>query len=85
MRNPDDNVWGFTYGAAVLRCARVAQLDRASASEAEGCGFDPRRAHQTFTLQTVIKPVDMPETRFNAGFYRPTEYSKTVRSREKTF
>jgi cell division protein FtsB len=27
------------------RCARVAQLDRASASEAEGCGFDPRRAH----------------------------------------
>jgi hypothetical protein len=26
--------------------ARVAQLDRASASEAEGCGFDPRLAHQ---------------------------------------
>ena len=26
--------------------ARVAQLDRASASEAEGCGFNPRRAHQ---------------------------------------
>src|ERR1035437_1345703 len=26
--------------------ARVAQLDRASASEAEGCGFDPRHAHQ---------------------------------------
>ena len=25
--------------------ARVAQLDRASASEAEGCGFNPRRAH----------------------------------------
>jgi hypothetical protein len=25
--------------------ARVAQLDRASVSEAEGCGFDPRRAH----------------------------------------
>src|ERR1043166_1233235 len=27
------------------RKARVAQLDRASASGAEGCGFDPRRAH----------------------------------------
>src|ERR1035437_8492780 len=26
--------------------ARVAQLDRASASEAEGCGFAPRHAHQ---------------------------------------
>src|SRR5258708_39925805 len=26
--------------------ARVAQLDRASASGAEGCGFDPRLAHQ---------------------------------------
>ena len=26
--------------------ARVAQLDRASVSEAEGCGFDPRPAHQ---------------------------------------
>src|SRR5262245_41251666 len=32
---------------AVLSCssARVAQLDRASASGAEGCGFDPRLAH----------------------------------------
>jgi hypothetical protein len=29
------------------RVARVAQLDRASASEAEGCGFDPRLAHQS--------------------------------------
>ena len=28
--------------------ARVAQLDRASVSEAEGCGFDPRPAHQFF-------------------------------------
>ena len=26
-------------------CAAVAQLDRASVSEAEGCGFDPRRLH----------------------------------------
>ena len=29
--------------------ARVAQLDRVSASEAEGCGFDPRRAHHLCT------------------------------------
>ncbi len=28
--------------------ARVAQLDRASASGAEGCGFDPRLAYQFF-------------------------------------
>ena len=34
------------YGDGV---ARVAQLDRVSASEAEGCGFDPRRAHQLCT------------------------------------
>jgi hypothetical protein len=27
-------------------CARVAQLDRVAASEAEGCGFNSRRAHQ---------------------------------------
>jgi hypothetical protein len=27
-------------------CARVAQLDRASVSEAEGYGFNSRRAHQ---------------------------------------
>src|SRR5258708_5270372 len=26
--------------------ARVVQWDRVSASEAEGCGFDPRHAHQ---------------------------------------
>ena len=26
--------------------ALVAQLDRALASEAKGCGFDPRRAHR---------------------------------------
>ena len=29
--------------------ARVAQLDRASASGAEGCGFDPRLAHHSTT------------------------------------
>ena len=27
--------------------ARVAQLDRASASEAEGCGFNSRHAHHS--------------------------------------
>jgi hypothetical protein len=30
--------------------ARVAQLDRASASGAEGCGFDPRFAHHSNSL-----------------------------------
>lgn len=29
-----------------LRKAFVAQLDSALASEAEGCGFEPRRAHE---------------------------------------
>ena len=33
--------------------ARVAQLDRASASGAEGCGFDPRRAHQLHGYERV--------------------------------
>jgi hypothetical protein len=32
--------------------ARVAQLDRASVSEAEGCGFDPRLAHH-FTNSAI--------------------------------
>ena len=39
---------------SVLRPARVAQLDRASASEAEGCGFDPRRAHQLFSTDRIL-------------------------------
>jgi hypothetical protein len=30
--------------------ARVAQLDRASVSGAEGCGFDPRRTYHFPTL-----------------------------------
>jgi hypothetical protein len=28
-----------------IKFARVAQLDRVTASEAEGCGFNSRRAH----------------------------------------
>ena len=32
--------------APLLENALVAQPDRVSASEAEGCGFDPRRARQ---------------------------------------
>ncbi len=36
-----------TFSASCIR-ARVAQLDRASASGAEGCGFDPRPAHHFF-------------------------------------
>ena len=38
--------------------ARVAQLDRALVSEAEGCGFDPRPAHQ---LQLRF-PEEFPST-----------------------
>jgi hypothetical protein len=34
--------------------ARVAQLDRASASEAEGCGFDSRRAHHSTTRRHAV-------------------------------
>ena len=37
------------------RCAPVAQLDRASASEAEGCGFEPRRAHSLPPAQAAIR------------------------------
>ena len=34
-------------GPATIRpAARVAQLDRVAASEAVGCGFNSRRAHQ---------------------------------------
>ena len=36
-----------TFSPSRIR-ARVAQLDRASASGAEGCGFDPRPAHHFF-------------------------------------
>ena len=35
--------------------APVAQLDRVSASEAEGCGFDPRQAHQFCGLQVGLE------------------------------
>src|SRR5262245_41007706 len=38
-------VWGKSAYAGGL-AARVAQLDRASASGAEGCGFNPRLAYQ---------------------------------------
>ena len=36
-----------SFGLCCCRPARVAQLDRASASGAEGCGFDPRLAYHT--------------------------------------
>ena len=35
-------------------CARVAQLDRVTASEAAGCGFNSRRAHQPFAFLPVL-------------------------------
>ena len=34
--------------------ALVAQLDSVSASDAEGCGFDPRRVHQMRTIRTPL-------------------------------
>lgn len=36
--------------------ALVAQLDRVSVSEAEGRGFDSRRAHQSLYLQLLSTP-----------------------------
>ena len=41
------------------RFASVAQLDRVSASEAEGCGFDPRRAQSLNA--GVAKLADAPD------------------------
>ena len=38
--------------------ARVAQLDRVTASEAEGCGFDSRRAHHLFGN---VSPLGSPQ------------------------
>jgi hypothetical protein len=39
---------GFNTNIVVLqKCVPVAQLDRASASEAEGCGFESRRERFT--------------------------------------
>ena len=37
----------------LVKVARVAQLDRASVSEAEGCGFNSRFAHQ-FSFEPVL-------------------------------
>ena len=42
FENPFEQLSRGRYAGGI---ARVAQLDRALASEAEGCGFDPRRAH----------------------------------------
>jgi transketolase len=39
--------------------ARVAQLDRVTASEAAGCGFNSRRAHQ-FSLEFLPAPREAP-------------------------
>src|SRR5690348_10285250 len=47
--------WDWPIFRAV---ARVAQLDRASASGAEGCGFDPRLAHQSSLATKVVASED---------------------------
>jgi hypothetical protein len=39
-----ENLWDLWLIPRLI--ALVAQLDRALASEAKGCGFDPRRAHR---------------------------------------
>ena len=41
--------------AEVAFSARVAQLDRASVSEAEGYGFNSRRAHHFFWREGVFQ------------------------------
>src|SRR5579883_1516459 len=43
---------GQTYDVCIEtpESARVAQLDRVTASEAAGCGFNSRHAHQFFKL-----------------------------------
>ena len=53
------------------RFARVAQLDRASPSEGEGCGFDPRRAHQPSLAQRA--------TARQAIFTSPSQNSYALR------
>ena len=54
-----DSVWEVDSESRHPR-ARVAQLDRASASGAEGCGFDPRLAHHlTVTLLQFYGPAEM--------------------------
>ena len=35
-------------------CATVAQLDRALASEAEGCWFDPSQSHQSASSNFIV-------------------------------
>ena len=45
--------------APLFRAAPVAQLDRASASGAEGCGFDPRRARRYTEQQYLRSPAEM--------------------------
>ena len=44
-----------TSSLSIRQVARVAQLDRASASGAEGCGFDPRLAYQ-LSLAVIRMP-----------------------------
>ena len=59
MRNNIEQGVGGRYSEDT---ARVAQLDRASASEAEGCGFNPRRAHHLFIA--ILRTIEL-----NSGFH----------------
>jgi hypothetical protein len=51
--------------------ARVAQLDRVSASEAEGCGFDPRRAQSLPPLRHEVEGETAAPKRSEGGPGQP--------------
>ena len=63
-----------------VRFARVAQLDRASASGAEGCGFDPRLAHQRRNEATAeLEPTIRTGKRKAESWEAESLRGKTVR------
>ena len=56
----------FGAWAGMLRgsCVPVAQLDRALASGAKGCGFDPRQAHHFFVPENFGRCQGFPGVAF---------------------
>jgi hypothetical protein len=63
--------WIERWSGISGQCAPVAQLDRASASEAEGCEFDPRRAHHYILWLDICAYRSWAESsgRIEAGYY----------------
>ena len=47
-----------------IYCVPVAQLDRVSASDAEGCEFEPRRVRHFFSFDAHIKNKRYAQKRF---------------------